>query len=318
MRLTPQQTANAVHYNTRNARKVGWADRYAQIASIFGLDRMTPSPEGFAQAVADWQAANPPLKPDGKLGPKTWTQLEPHTRFSTAPVPLPGWLQQPSVPISPRIAPAPRAGTGPAWMQIAEAERQRWNTEIASWTDQGRARNAERFLDWDEAYFAAAPMWGGRVHEIGDTPREGRNLHWCAAFVNYCLHRAGYSHTGSAGAGSFVQSGSWAFQALEEPREGCVIVVGNASPAHVAFLQSFRGLPRNPGGDVQNTESVTIRLLGGNQSDRITISNDRRNLLSARGRNGVVSPYLWPEVGAPNCNISLPTEQAHYCRYIHS
>ena len=318
MRLTPQEIARAVRYNNRKASSIGWVQRYAQLASILGLQNMTPTPEGFAQAVADWQRDHPPLTPDGMIGPQTWTRLEPHTRFSVPPVPIPGWLQPATPgPQSPRV-PAPRGGTGPLWLQVAEAQRQRWNNEIATWADQSRASDAEQYLDWDEAYFAAAPMWGGVIHEVGDTPIAGRNLHWCAAFVNYCLHRAGYSHTGSAGAGSFIRSNTWHFQALKEPRQGCVVVVGNASPAHVAFLHDWRNLPGDPGGDVENTASVVIRLLGGNQSDRITISSDGRNLLSARGRNGVVSPYLWPEIGPPSCNIALPTEQPHHCRFIHS
>lgn len=317
MRLTPQKAAKAARYNTRKAQSIGWDQRYAQLVSIFELDRMTPTPEGFAQAVADWQANNPPLTVDGMLGPGTWARLEPHTLFSTAPVPLPAWLQAPA-PAPPRQVPAPRIGSGPLWMQVAEAQRQRWNAEIADWADQSRRSDAEQYLDWDEQYFAASPMWGGVVHDPGETPRAGRNMHWCAAFVNYCLHRAGYSHTGSAGAGSFIQSHSWHFEALREPRQGCVVVVGRSSPAHVAFLYDFSGLPSDPGGNVRNTSSVTIRLLGGNQDDRITISNDRRNLLAARGRNGVRSPYLWPEVGPARCNIELPTERQHYCRHIHS
>lgn len=317
MRLTAQQTAKASRYNRRNAHKVGWDARYSQVASLFGIDRMTPTPEGFSQAAADWQARNPPLTVDGMIGRQTWTRLEPRTRFSIAPTPVPAWLQ-PAQPSPPIPQPAPRAGAGPAWLQVAENQRQRWNTEIASWGEGRRASDAEEYLDWDEAYFAAAPMWGGVTHAAGETPAAGRNMHWCAAFVNYCLHRAGYSHTGSAGAGSFIHANMWRFRALEEPRQGCVIVVGNTSPAHVAFLYDFRGLPSSPGGNVQNTASVTIRLLGGNQSDRITISSDRRNLLAARDSNGVTSPYLWPEVGAPNCNIDIPTERPHYCRFLHS
>lgn len=310
MLLTAKEAAKAAGYNIRNAQKVGWINQYAQIATILGLDRMTPTPEGFAQSLADWQAAQkPPLTPDGMLGPKTWTKLEPLTRSSVTPVPVPAWLKPP--PSGPSIVRAPRAGSGPAWMQVAESQRQRWNKEIATWVDKSRVKDAEEYLDWDEAYFAASPMWGAKIHEIGDTPAAGKNMHWCAAFVNYCLHRAGYSHTGSAGAASFIQSHSWTFQALEEPRYGCVIVV----PGHVAFLNSVTGLPKNPGGDV---EVASVSLLGGNQSDRIKVSTYKNKLLrSARGSNGVTSPYLWPEVGTPNCNISLPTEQGHYCRYVH-
>ncbi|MEZ5584582.1 MAG: hypothetical protein R3F37_19080 [Candidatus Competibacteraceae bacterium] len=317
MPLSSKQAAKAAGYNIRNAHKIGWVKRYSQIATVLGIAQMTPTPEGFAQALADWQAAQKPsLKPDGMLGPDTWAKLEPLTRSSVAPGPTPAWLKSPSGSSGasgggPSISPPPSAGSGPAWMQVAIAQQQRWNKEIATWTDKKRAKDAEQYLDWDEAYFAASPMWGAKIHAIGDTPAAGKNMHWCAAFVNYCLHRAGYSHTGSAGAGSFVQSSSWTFSALKEPRYGCVIVV----PGHVAFLNSTKGLPNNPGGDV---EVSSVSLLGGNQSDRIKVSTYKNKLLrSARGSNGVTSPYLWPEVGTPNCNIDLPTAQGHHCRHIH-
>ena len=317
MSLTPQEAAKAARFNIRNARRIGWAERYGPVASILGVATMSVTAESFAQKVADWQTANRSLTPDGMLGRITWARLEPQTRFSIAAAPLPAWLQAPP-PAQPPLETAPRSGVGPAWIQVALAERQRWDTEIAGWGADRKKEKAETYLDWDEEYFAASPMWGGVIHDPGATPNIGRNPHWCAAFVNYCLHRAGYSHTGSAGAGSFIQSNSWHFQALEEPRQGCVTVVGNAgAPAHVAFLYSWNGLPNNPGGDVQNTQSVTIHLLGGNQGNRITIGNDRRNLLAARGRNGVTSPYLWPDIGPPSCNIELPTERQHYCRHIH-
>lgn len=316
MRLTTEKAGKAARYNIRYARAVGWSQRYPQLASVFGVGPVSLTPEGFSQYVADWQAANKPLTVDGMLGRTTWSRLDPLTRFSTAPVPAPAWLPT-SQPATPPRASAPRAGSGPLWMQVAEAQRQRWNNEIGEWVDQTRRSRAERFLDWDEQYFAASPMWGGVVHSVGERPSTERNLHWCAAFVNYCLHRAGYSHTGSAGAGSFIRPW-WRFEALEEPRAGCVIVVGGTSPAHVAFLHSFSGLPSNPGGDVRNTRDVTIRLLGGNQSNRITISSDGRNLLAARGQNGVTSPYLWPHIGSPNCNVDVPTERPHYCRFIHT
>ncbi len=313
MRLTPEEAAKAARFNIRNARRIGWIDRYGAIASILGIDAMSTTAETFAQKLADWQAANRPLTPDGMLGRRTWTRLEPHTRFSTAAVPLPAWLQTP--PSQSAREPAPRSGAGPLWLQVAQSERQRWDTEIAGWGADRNRRRAETYLDWDEQYFAASPMWGGVVHDPGEMPSLDRNAHWCAAFVNYCLHRAGYSHTGSAGAGSFIQSNSWHFQALEEARQGCVIVVGNAGAAHVAFLDDPAGLPANPGGNVQNARGVW--LLGGNQSNRITRSLDHRNLLAARGRNGVTSPYLWPDIGPAVCNIELPTERAHYCRHIH-
>jgi uncharacterized protein (TIGR02594 family) len=313
MPLSPQKLAEATSYNVRKARKVGWAERYAQLASLFGLDKVTPTPEQFAQAVADWQAAHPPLTPDGKLGPNTWGQLKPLTNFSAPPTPLPAWLQ-PGQDSGSSQGPAPGVGSGPRWLQVAEDQLARWNKEIASWEDQSRKKDAEQYLDWDEAYFAASPYWGGKQHAAGEIPAS-RDLHWCAAFANYCLHRAGFSHTGSAGAGSFLRTHNWHFTALKEPRKGCVIVVGGTSAAHVGFLYDWHGLPIDPKGDVIHTSKIAVKLLGGNQSDRITVKNETRNLLAAKGRNGITSPYLWPDVGPPSCQIPLSSEQPHFCRF---
>lgn len=321
MRLTRRKAIQAVRYNRARAEAVGWVGRYSQILWVLGMDRVTPSAEGFAQSLADWQARQRGLVVDGKLGPDTWRRLEPETRFSLGSSRRPEWLrpreprQRPNTQRVRQTAP-PREGVGPEWIQIALAQRRRWNEEIDSWGSDRDPGDAETYLDWDEQYFAAAPMWGGSVHAPGETPRAGRNMHWCAAFVNYCLHTAGYSHTGSAGAGSFAARNRWTFRALEEPRQGCVIVVGNGGPAHVAFLYSWEGLPSSPGGHVV-TDGMRVNLLGGNQGDRISISRDRRRLIAARDRNGVTSPYFWPEVGAPNCNIDLPTERAHHCHHIH-
>jgi uncharacterized protein (TIGR02594 family) len=155
------------------------------------------------------------------------------------------------------------------------------------------------------------------VHNVGERPSTDKSPHWCAAFVNYCLHRAGYSHTGSAGAGSYKVPGRWRFRALSSPRRGCVAVVGGASPAHVAFLWDWSGLRDNPRGDVENGTNVTITLFGGNQSQRITIGDDPRNLLAATDSHGNRSPYLWPEIGEATCNIDVPTVRPHFCYHTH-
>jgi uncharacterized protein (TIGR02594 family) len=315
MRLSPEDARKAARYNLRNASRVGWPARWTQIASILEIGPVSITAEEFAQRLADWQAANRPLTGDGMLGNRTWDRMEPLTRFSTAARPRPGWLpgDAPAQPRAPTLGPA---GDAP-WMQIAEAQMQRWDAEIAGLPPERRAV-AERHLDWDEEYFAAAPYWGGRVHNVGDRPSTDRSPHWCAAFVNYCLHRTGYSHTGSAGAGSFVARGRWRFQALTSPRRGCIAVVGGGSPAHVAFLWEFRGLPDDPRGDVENDRSVVVKLLGGNQSQRVKISNEGRNLLAATDSRGVRSPYLWPEIGEATCNVDVPTARPHFCYHVHA
>lgn len=315
MPLDARRTAKAVKYNAKKAGKIGWADFYPQILETLGLSHHGLRPEVFAGAVADWQATVP-ISDDGKIGPGTWGHLEPLCQFSIAPLSLPAWLK-PSWSARKEFAPAPAIGGGPAWFQVAEAQRQGWNDEITGWADVGMASNAERHTEMDEMYFKATPFFGGSVNVQGATPGKGRIRDWCSAFVNYCLHRAGVSHTGSALAGSFVKEDRWHFDALEEPRVGCVIVTGNSSPAHVGFLADFKGLPTNPGGNVHNGHKVRISLLGGNQSGRVSISSDGRNLFSAPGRNGIRSPYLWPLAGPANCAVDLPSAGPHFCGHIH-
>jgi uncharacterized protein (TIGR02594 family) len=327
MALTRRQIVKAVRYNRRNASRLGWLDRYARILWLLGLARAEPDAQQFAQALAAWQG-NEGLEPDGMLGPTTWGVMEPRAQGSGGTGRAPTWLQPAGPPTRPNTqrvvtTPPPPAAAGgePRWIQIARAQRQRWDEEIAGWNDASRARNAEAHLDWDEAYFVASPRWGRGVHAIGHEKPSGRrsNIDWCAAFVNYCLHTAGVSHTGSAGAASFRSNSRWTFEMLEEPRVGCVLVVGNNdTPAHVGFLVGWEQLRSSPRGNVRDGRG--IRLLGGNQrGERITVKIERRDLLApSRSQGGVRTPYLWPQVGIPNCNITLPTEQGHHCHHIHT
>lgn len=325
MSLNAREARKAGRYNRREAKPVGWKSDYPRIASLFGLDRQSDSRSQFAQAVHDWQAAQtPPLTKDGKLGPTTWGKLKrelDQKATSAANIPIPVWLggssNGPQI-IAPAAAPV-TSGT-PRWFQIAEDEKQRWDTEIDTWAPDRDTSHPENELDWDERYFVTSPYWAQETHDLGQaSDRDNRD--WCAAFVNYCLHRAGYSHTGSAGASSFKSRHRWYFDAETKPKRGCVIVIGTATTghaSHVAFLDRWHNLPEDPDGDVLKTSSLWYQLLGGNQSGgKVSRKRYGRDLLSARGRNGVVSPYFTPRRGPHECNIGsvIPTEQAHHCHY---
>jgi uncharacterized protein (TIGR02594 family) len=303
MALSTAKLKAAVKYNNENGDKVGWVAYYQQTLSVLGFQNICPIPEKFAQAVADWQDANG-LDDDGKLGPNTWKKM----KLAAGIKPK----------LSPKnSSPLALSGSGPIWLQVAQAERNHWDTAIAGMSKAER-KIAEFHMTRDEEYFMASPYFGGKVKEPGVIPKNASRLHWCAAFVNWCLHRSGYSHTGNAGANSFTKRSLWRFDALREPKQGCVIVVGQTSGAHVGFLWESSGLPENPRGDVSITKGRKLRLLGGNQSQRITVNNEKRKMLSARGQNGVVSPYFWPTRGQANCNHVPGTEEGHYCGSIHS
>jgi uncharacterized protein (TIGR02594 family) len=75
---------------------------------------------------------------------------------------------------------------------------------------------------------------------------------WCAAFVNWCLLKAGIKGTNSASAFSFMQ---WGVEV--KPCLGSIAVIdyGNGK-GHVGFLVGWRG--------------PSFVLLGGNQSNAVT------------------------------------------------
>ncbi|WP_162917676.1 NlpC/P60 family protein [Dongia deserti] len=97
---------------------------------------------------------------------------------------------------------------------------------------------------------------------------------WCSAFVNWCFQQVGIKGTNLANARSWQTWG----QELAEPRLGCVVVLWrenrNSPKGHVAFYV---------GPDDANPQK--IRLLGGNQGDRVSIAGyDKSRVLS----------YRWP------------------------
>lgn len=93
---------------------------------------------------------------------------------------------------------------------------------------------------------------------------------WCAAFVGAMLKRAGKTPSGSLMARSYLDWG----KALSEPRLGCVVVFKRGKPpsGHVAFYLGHT--------------SAYVRVLGGNQSDAVTIQNYRKD---------AVLGYRWPK-----------------------
>lgn len=95
---------------------------------------------------------------------------------------------------------------------------------------------------------------------------EKDETHWCSSFVNWCLEKAGYEGTDSAWARSWNNWG----RKLSHPQVGCIAVFKRGSNSgHVGFYLGETG--------------STIRLLGGNQSDAVSIINHPKSkLLSYR------------------------------------
>lgn len=83
---------------------------------------------------------------------------------------------------------------------------------------------------------------------------------WCADFVNATLSQAGMKGTGSGMARSFLEWG----QEVSQPQRGDIAVFSRGDPngpyGHVGFFEGY-----NPDG--------SIRVLGGNQGDAVSIAN---------------------------------------------
>ena len=112
--------ARATRSNRVFAHQLRWGDRFPQIAHLLGFRNSSPGEQQFVDAVVAWQRSNG-LTDDGMLGPRTWSAMEPLTRFSLNAEPIsPSWLRQPIVigGVGPNMSESPndaesRGGTGP-------------------------------------------------------------------------------------------------------------------------------------------------------------------------------------------------------------
>lgn len=87
---------------------------------------------------------------------------------------------------------------------------------------------------------------------------------WCSAFANFVVSSAGFTGTNSAAARSWL---SWGIPPAK-PIPGCLVIIDrhddtNPNAAHVTFLEKDNG-------------NGTIACIGGNQGDRVKLSNYRK------------------------------------------
>lgn len=120
----------------------------------------------------------------------------------------------------------------------------------------------------------ANPRIQAMFADAGHPETTSDEVPWCAAFVGAILNRTGWEHTGSLMARSYLRYGI----ALEEPREGCIVVLSRGSdPAagHVGFYVGKRdGL---------------VTVLGGNQGNRVSVQDFPA---------GQVLGFRWPYAGS--------------------
>lgn len=110
--------------------------------------------------------------------------------------------------------------------------------------------------------------------ETGGVNLDPATTAWCAAYVNATLQQAGMKGTGSNMARSFLDWG----RAVDEPQRGDLAVFTRGDPngpyGHVGFFDGY------------NSDG-TIRVLGGNQGDKVSIANySPDNLLGFRRAEG--------------------------------
>lgn len=103
---------------------------------------------------------------------------------------------------------------------------------------------------------------------------------WCAAFVNSTLQQAGMQGTGKLNARSYLDWG----QAVDAPERGDIAVFSRGDPngwqGHVGFFDGYN-------------EDGTIRVLGGNQGNAVSVASYSPNaLLGFRRAEGEVGNAL--------------------------
>ncbi|MGH6921371.1 MAG: TIGR02594 family protein [Geminicoccaceae bacterium] len=155
--------------------------------------------------------------------------------------------------VHPDEEPAPEVPSGntvPAgWMKIARAEE--------GVGEAGPGRSNPRI----ESYHATTS--GGAAQD---------SVPWCSSFVNYCITKSGLVGTNSKLARSWAQWG-----ADSERRPGSIVVLERGRPPH-GHVGFFVG-----------RDDDRIRLLGGNQGDRVSIASyEAARVIAVR----------WPVAGA--------------------
>jgi uncharacterized protein (TIGR02594 family) len=98
----------------------------------------------------------------------------------------------------------------------------------------------------------ATPRIADYLATVKQSPDD--EIPWCAAFINWCLQRAGIKGTGRANARSYQE---WGFKS-DSPGVGDILVMprgANSWQGHVAFYVQEMG--------------TNILTIGGNQSNKV-------------------------------------------------
>lgn len=118
---------------------------------------------------------------------------------------------------------------------------------------------------------------------VGHDWVEHDEVAWCAAFVGYCLETAGIRSTRALNARSYLNFGTKV--ELADAKEGDIAVFSRGTSSHQGHVAFF--LKATP---------TQIKVLGGNQSDAVTIANYPKARLLGIRRPFADAPAATPTV----------------------
>ena len=96
-------------------------------------------------------------------------------------------------------------------------------------------------------------------HQATSLKASSDEIPWCASFVNWCLQEAGVRGTNSASARSFLDWGHDVL--LEDAKQGDIVIFSRGSNPRLGHVGFYAG-----------RTATTINVLGGNQSNRVSLA----------------------------------------------
>jgi uncharacterized protein (TIGR02594 family) len=159
----------------------------------------------------------------------------------------------------PTAVPKVAEGTSDApWMAIAAAELGVHENSLPG-------QHTQRILDY---------------HQTTTLRATRDEVPWCSSFVNWVMLQAGHQGTKSALAASWLDWG----RTLDAPRPGAITVIKRKGATSDPATGSGTG---NHVGFCVSHSAASIRLLGGNQGDRVSYASFMLQAYDIRG-------YRWP------------------------